>query len=211
MSGIFFLQRIDTSKTIFNVGMRRLLTNNDKFVNGGGMKTKKIIFLDIDGVMNSKESMEENGGPDSEFQDMPGKTHIAALNKIIKATGAEIVISSCWRYHSDYVMFGWFFHALGIKGNVIGTTPKLKPEDFEMTCIPRGLEIKTWMEAFLKSHVSYNNIKFIILDDDSDMCELTDHLVQTDWEIGKLGGGLTDEHVPQAIKTIKNGAPFKLV
>ncbi|MES2060199.1 MAG: HAD domain-containing protein [Patescibacteria group bacterium] len=54
----------------------------------------KIIFLDIDGVLNSNQSK----GLDPRF---PIDPHLAShIERIKENTGAEIVLSSSWR-HSD--------------------------------------------------------------------------------------------------------------
>ena len=66
----------------------------------------KVIFLDIDGVMNSQDraiqlhNLHEQGlCSDEEWHnwDMPYKDTLEALNHIIKNTGAKIVLSSTWR------------------------------------------------------------------------------------------------------------------
>ncbi len=50
-----------------------------------------LLFLDIDGVLNSHDANEYR--INSIHRDK-----IARLNQIVQATGAEIVISSAWRY-----------------------------------------------------------------------------------------------------------------
>lgn len=63
----------------------------------------KVIFLDIDGVMNSQDraiqlhNLHEQGlCSDEEWHnwDMPYKDTLEALSHIIKNTGAKIVLSS---------------------------------------------------------------------------------------------------------------------
>jgi hypothetical protein len=50
-----------------------------------------LLFLDVDGVLNSHDANEYH------FNTIH-RDKIERLNRIVKATGAEIVISSAWRY-----------------------------------------------------------------------------------------------------------------
>ena len=57
----------------------------------------------------------------------------------------------------------------GITGNVIGITPKLKYVD-DSYSVPRGCEIKAWMERNKGIlGVKMTEVKYAILDDDTDM------------------------------------------
>ena len=65
-------------------------------------KITKVIFLDIDGVLNTERKAKEvydNNNLDShdEFGRLFDENALYWLNKIIDETGAEIVISSSWR------------------------------------------------------------------------------------------------------------------
>ena len=48
----------------------------------------KIIFLDIDGVLNDAPTIMEKDN------DLPAEPHLSCLKQIVDATGAEIVLSS---------------------------------------------------------------------------------------------------------------------
>lgn len=72
----------------------------------------KIIFLDIDGVMNSQdralfihEQHKKGLISDEELYnwDLPYKDTLEALNYIVKNTGAKIVLSSTWRGNPDRI------------------------------------------------------------------------------------------------------------
>ena len=56
---------------------------------------RKIIFLDIDGVLNSvkydRERTEKDGNID--------ETRMVLLKELVDGTNAEIVLSSSWRKH----------------------------------------------------------------------------------------------------------------
>ena len=49
----------------------------------------KVIFLDVDGVLNSKR--------DGNSIKLRTDSHFRLLQEIVKATGAKIVLSSSWR------------------------------------------------------------------------------------------------------------------
>lgn len=157
-------------------------------------ENKKIIFLDVDGVLNSQEdflslSHEELSEMPCEVFDRPLKL----LKQIIDKTGAKVVISSSWRmtlFSGTAVLYNKLINKLG-EFNIkpISVTPMLSGENKQ-----RGDEIRAWLEN--NSDVTH----FIILDDDSDMCEFTENnLVQTTYEYG-----LREEHVKKAIKILSN-------
>lgn len=145
----------------------------------------KIIFLDVDGVLN----MWGSGGLLT-----LNKKRLSRLNKIIEATGAHIVLSSSWRKLDGYIPHVGYplkklEKALGYYGHKIHsmtTTVYFKERQI------RGDEIAEW----LNRHPEVTN--FVILDDDSDMLiTQREHFVHTD---GKKG--LTDEDVEKAIRIL---------
>jgi hypothetical protein len=150
-------------------------------------KLRKIIFLDIDGVLNCEDAYRSGECQYVEFTSASGgKDHYQGfckrskdlLNKLIDETGAEIVISSTWRRSGiEFMREVWDLE--GMSGEIIGLTPSLRIS--ELT-IPRGLEI----EHFLKNDLNFSHINwdqgtqmdimeksgignYIIIDDDSDM------------------------------------------
>ena len=158
----------------------------------------KVIFLDIDGVLNSEHTKARCG----ECIGIDGAM-VKRLRKIVEATGAEIVLSSTWRlgYNKDHKELEHHAKYLNNKlGNqhmrVVGMTP-----DLGRMGILRGDEIKKWLDT--NSDVVE---EYVILDDEyfesfnvGDLCK---HWVRTSF-YGE-DGGLQDEHVEEAIK-ILNG------
>ena len=147
----------------------------------------KIIFLDVDGVLNDK----------STFPDMcPDKVQL--LKYIIEKTSAKIVVSSAWRYggiNEDSLIHEQLMKSdpKGVVFNsIIGMTPR---PGFVDPPLPanhvRGHEIARWIED-----VDFCG-KFIILDDNDDMAHLAPHLIKTDTDIGMLRG-----HVDSVIKAL---------
>lgn len=117
----------------------------------------KIIFLDIDGVLNVI------GQGRDEFGQLFHKHFEDNLKYIIDSTNAKIVISSSWRCSGLKVMQD-MWKKRNLAGEVIGITPYVNVNNSlafnERT--ERGLEIQ--------SHIDDNNIvDYVILDDDSDM------------------------------------------
>lgn len=154
----------------------------------------KVIFLDIDGVLNTQDFMNSNycvrrleaKKKGLKFQDdLNSKTrdeygHLFDpracnwLEYIIGKTDAKIVISSTWRYAGVKGMQDlWKYRDLS--GEVIDITPHLTGW--------RGVEIKAWLD---KNEVD----SFCIIDDDNDMLDSQiDNFVLVN---GKFGLSLKD-------------------
>lgn len=148
----------------------------------------KIVFLDIDGVLVTRRSLEiKTRSPWWHLFDPPC---VAALNTITATTGAVLVVSSTWRLHADWCGLVKFIADQGVIAEVIGATPRLLAKRDGVFCSElRGIEIQAWLCEYEHPVES-----FIILDDDSDMAHLYARLVKTN-----LDGGLRAEHVKQAV------------
>lgn len=147
----------------------------------------KIIFLDVDGVLNNmtwaKRMRDE--GVHVFAEDMLEGRAIKLLKQIIDATGADVVITSTWRTHVAAMTH--LLDKLAYYGiHPIAKTPRRGGL--------RGDEITAWMQECDEPFDEY-----VILDDDSDMTVHMDHLVKTSFE-----HGLQPEHVKKAIE-ILNG------
>ena len=116
----------------------------------------KIVFLDIDGVLNNigqAVTRDQFWTADSASLD---KTSVGILNWICECTGASVVISSTWRHsHSDPEWYHEVFRSYdSFDINVVGVTPNLYTI--------RGKEIKQYVDD--------NQIEnYVIIDDDGDM------------------------------------------
>lgn len=160
-----------------------------------------IIFLDIDGVLNSIDSLLSHkhlGNPEILY-DIPHPAHISVLNRIIQETEAKVVISSSWRGSWHLFHLNIFLCSLGFRGEIVGYTPRLVGKE-------RGEEIKLFVDLFnsgetinelkIKDFLSYSHEdlpenyvirNYVILDDDNDMADIIDHLVLIDNEKGLVG------------------------
>lgn len=151
----------------------------------------KILFLDIDGVLNSVKFFNTlpHGFTTTRSDEILDPEAIERVNKIINETGAKIVVSSSWRIGLSLVELQILLKDHGITGDIIGMTPSLSFKGRR-----RGHEIQAWLNNHLEV------IDFIILDDDSDMVHLMPALVKTSYQ-----EGLLDVHVELAIKMLNEG------
>lgn len=139
---------------------------------------KPIIFLDFDGVVETIYwEQDENGVWNfnihkSGREQLNNKQAIGWLNELYSKVPYDIVVSSSWRVGMTIEELQNLITNSGFnpKIRVIGATPCLYRQ--------RGKEIQQWIDD--------NNFtgKFIIIDDDSDMCHLLPLLVRTDCQLG---------------------------
>lgn len=142
----------------------------------------KIIFLDIDGVLNSARSCAATGDMPRGLNSLKFFDPIAiALIQKICAQGVQCVLSSTWRLNHHFKDVGSF---LGIP--IMGATPvggKIRTDSgFELELASRrGVEIDKWFNE--NKHLNIE--KYIIIDDDSDILEhQRKYLVQTTHDDG---------------------------
>ncbi len=155
----------------------------------------RIVFLDIDGVLNGARFFDAQSKRDhrrkrgqAKAQDPADAIDPAAvehLNAIVARTGAQVVISSSWRCAFGLSEIARFLDARGFKGLVCGSTPVGYG-------IARGQEIEGWLRA--QDYAAHTVESFVILDDIGDMAHLASRLVQTD-----TLHGLQPEHVERAV------------
>lgn len=124
----------------------------------------KIIFLDIDGVLNCQVFYDKRGEsktiiehPDNQIC----KDRVSWLNELCGDTGAKVVISSSWR-HSGLSYCKEVLQRNGATFDIIDITPDLRSDG----CV-RGNEIKAWIDKNIESPYDYR--EYVIIDDDSDM------------------------------------------
>jgi hypothetical protein len=148
----------------------------------------KIIFLDIDGVLNCESAYKNGECNYVEWTNHLGeKDHHQSfcswskelLNKLIDKTDAKIVISSTWRSSGiEFMQRVWELE--GMHGTIIGLTPNFRG-DINGYTIPRGCEIEKWLSDNGFRHINWDKSvqqkyiektgieNYIIIDDDSDM------------------------------------------
>ena len=149
----------------------------------------RVIFLDIDGVLNSarydKNKSDSDGNIDA--------SRLELLKALIDQTEANIVLSSSWRSHWD---------PLGKETNEIGR----ELEDifnqhgiklFDRTPLlggNRSNEIRAWLSGRkdIEGFVILDDIKF-------GWGDLEAHVVKTDY---RIGNGLEQTHINKAIEIL---------
>lgn len=194
----------------------------------------KVIFLDIDGVLNWVGSKDRICG----FVGLD-PTRIERFNRIIEAhPDAKIVVSSTWRHsrmpgvYEDFDGLKVLLKERGLKGEIIDLTVK----DYRLCS--RGSEIRQWVDDWEKDHPG-EILNYVILDDDTSGMEgwieeegiwynygsgsegwsprqefrdLRHRHVVTFWD-GEEGsgynepgleGGLQDYHIEKAIKLLES-------
>lgn len=162
---------------------------------------EKIIFLDIDGVIAIPSVLK-----DGLFGLSDDKQKL--LGKILAETDAKIVLSSSWRYATiertkEHLEKEGFLFNDKLIGVTIRAYQWLEKGTGIHLSIPRGVEIKQWIDTHIHSDngKDWNRKKlgkdwnYVILDDDSDMLlEHKDNFIRTDSELG-----LTDDDVTGAV------------
>lgn len=157
----------------------------------------KVLFLDVDGVFNSnRRSLEISSG---EYLD---EEKVKLLSKIIRQTGAVVVLHSAWRFWFNEAMepmrkeasdFSLLLGKYGIR--LYDRTPDFSTEEIKKTrkfSLVKADEILSW----LNSHSNVEN--YIVLDDLNLHNELlAQHQIQTD-----SVEGLTEENVSQAVQML---------
>ena len=173
----------------------------------------KVLFLDIDGVLNSENwfayriyCVKNNmvnilmNFVDTDDRNIKHKLTmlddraIANLNRIIEETGCKVVLSSSWRssIESENIFTENLLKLKGFKYEFYDVTPRLWFSDFS---IRRGEEIKFWLDKESEKHEIES---FVILDDDSDMLpEQMNNFIHVDGQVG-----LTDRDVLTAIEIL---------
>lgn len=152
-----------------------------------GSENTKIVFLDCDGVVSPFSG--------SIF----AKPQMTLLKKIVKETGAKIVLSSSWRTST----FGRAEVTKELVANAMPTFIDITPEMPDTT---RAVEILTWLE---KHKDRLRIVNFVALDDIALARTAPDkeffgrHAVKTNSHTG-----LTEEDAALAIKLLDDSNNF---
>ena len=148
----------------------------------------KVVFLDIDGVLNSVAYDRERTQADGNID----QSRLPLLKRLVEETGARVVLSSSWRKHWDRDS------SLrdGIGSELDRTFLDAGVPLFDKTpeAGSRAEEISLWLEAHPQA------ARCVILDDAfGGWGALGPHVVKTDSRIGR---GLEERHVAEAIKKL---------
>ena len=193
----------------------------------------KALFLDVDGVLNTEDSLGEAENDDDFIFAKNGassleKRCIQNLVTILVKTGAKIVVTSTWRMFPDMLEFltetlDHFYRSEMeritntrgenvslIKSGIIGSTMDAGPPPFGGG---RGLEVKVWLENHPECE------RFVIVDDDhknsfdnalfgNDQVPHGGKGMLIETKLGEVEfeeQGLTREHVDIAVNFLNSG------
>jgi hypothetical protein len=152
---------------------------------------RKIIFLDVDGVLNDLHVLST--------REELGKDHLLNLKMLVAATKCDIVLSSSWRISNEWkTILRVAFEEHGIP-LWIDQTPRLTNDDF--STIPRRQEIIMWLE-----HNVSEDALVVVLDDEWD-ADIKNHNlpnVKDKFCHTCMNYGLTPNRVQEAIDFLKN-------
>ena len=151
----------------------------------------KVVFLDLDGVVNNNRYDPETAN----IALLPGC--VEQLGRILERTGAKVVLSSSWRYlvHEGLMSLSEFEQMLGRHGapgiQIIGLTPT------DEQVRGRGNQIQAWLDD---NAARWSVQSYVVLDDmdAADDFDPRQHpLVRTNPNVG-----LTDKDADAAIAAL---------
>lgn len=132
---------------------------------------EKVLFLDIDGVLNGGRAY--SGWPLALIE----PDCVKHLNSVVQRSQCKLVLSSSWRYmvNPDAMTvkgFGYMLKSHGVVGELIGVTC------LDHECDGRGEQIKRWVDE-------HQPKVFAVVDDiRSGMDAIADRMVKTDCGVG---------------------------
>lgn len=161
----------------------------------------KVVFLDVDGVLNSLYSHSIDNS-ERWTEDEVSMYHIEKLKRLIQETNAKIVLSSCWKNYLPMFIDKYELNDFQIElGQIL--LRKLKEVGLEIYDVLPDLERKVRrntkgyeIEAWLKEHLDVE--VFVVIDDeDIVLPEQKSVFLKTTFK-----DGLTDEIVDKAIEIL---------
>ena len=167
----------------------------------------KILFLDIDGVLNSDVYMasdeyynacKDAGIKNHKSYEVVTKAHhlhidpagVKLLNDLIAKSGVKVVLSSTWRIRYSLEEMNEMLKGRGATFEVTDKTPA------KMSYRQRQGDIREYLQD-LKDEEGIEPEAFVILDDMEEFPAMQDHFVHTPEETG-----ITQEHVEKALKIL---------
>lgn len=147
----------------------------------------KIIFIDIDGVLNT--SQPPSGGRKPSLN----KRAIDALNSVIEqAPDVRFVLSSRWRVDYGYANVVRYLKSEGLNATFVGQTPNFdRPETRNLTP-RRRYEIQKYLDDHgIKS-------EYVIIDDNPDLGRLSSRQIRTRFSVG-----LTESRVQEILRILE--------
>lgn len=145
----------------------------------------RILFLDIDGVLNDPEFLLASLN-DGTWEENVDRRRVARVNRIVDETGARIVVCSDWRHLLPLRRLQEVLADRGLKSRIFGRTPAIRDAD-------RGLECAAWIGCFKQQVTS-----FAVVDDRWDFRPIRHRHVRTSAQLG-----LTQSDAERAIRLLR--------
>lgn len=128
--------------------------------------TLKFVFVDVDGVLVTEQTLEARRTLGLRGEMIANPACVAALNHIIRSTGARLVLSSAWRFcgleEMKLILGAW-----GIQGEVVDMIPDLTvTSNGRYHPVSRGEEIQRFIEDVHLDPSREMIERYVVLDDD---------------------------------------------
>lgn len=161
-----------------------------------------VIFLDIDGVLNS-DFWTANNQKEISDGTLIDYEKIKLLSKLVNESSAQVILHSGWKYWFDGELNPLRKESERLKNMLIdcgisinGITPDLATEEIKRTkkfSLVKADEILQWLSE-------HPNANWVVIDDlDLHNDEIRKHQVRTDSSVG-----LTEKDIEMAIKVLKS-------
>mgnify|MGYP006190199433 CR=1 FL=1 len=158
------------------------------------MKHRRVVFLDIDGVLNdvhfidaalaeAERTGEQPPDPVAALAALIDARRVGYLNQIVEESGAEVVAATSWREILSVDELDDALRRNGFCTRLSGATPQEPAR--------RGEQIAQWLAE------NEGVEAFVVLDDHHDTSPVEAATLRTDNTVG-----LTDAHVREAIRRL---------
>lgn len=158
----------------------------------------RVVFLDVDGVLNSDRYFEEFPWPEGASWWSAAAIDpcaVARVNTIVSRADARVVLSSSWRKRASRDELCALLRSRGLERSLLSLTPSLyrTPDGARLT---RGDEVLSWLATSLAAGTTVD--AYVILEDEEELGELEARCVRTDSRVG-----LTDADVERALTMLQ--------
>lgn len=163
----------------------------------------KVIFLDIDGVLNNHAWLARRKyaiGRLHKAIETLDPANVAVLNAIVERSGARVIVHSAWRYNLDVRELRLVLDGAGFAGTIAGAIPRYG--DDEDGGIIIADDIGMMLHRWLRYRPRITGC--VILEDSTIMGPMAEYQVRT----SSAAGGLRPEHVEQALAILAKEATW---
>ncbi|MBV6512117.1 MAG: hypothetical protein FMNOHCHN_01607 [Ignavibacteriaceae bacterium] len=158
---------------------------------------KPIVFLDIDGVLNSTDfAINRKTKTKHRHIDQIDERAVGFLNEI---SDWNFVLSSSWRRFISLDEMNEILKTKGFNGQILDKTPVLEHPNL------RGNEIYSWVHSHIVNGSDFDN--YVIFDDDSDfLLWQKDNFIHVDGHFG-----IGPNHIYRAKRVVAIAKPYTFV